>query len=655
MKTIKLIFLLIFSGFLATVALAQQPIASWSFNDQDFTDQSGNGFDGDPLYMEFNNGVNCDTAAWFDGINSLIMFQDILDTVFVSGTFSISMWAYPEAYVDNEGYGGFLIQKWHTAGVDDNAFILRLSSFNSSNRSVSFSPLELNIWSHIALSVDSGDVEIYVNGVLEASDTGHIFSETNFKLMVGALHNNRYNFKGGIDEVNIYNYALSESQINEEMKQNIFYDQYMKDETFIAGKEYTIGPDRKEGYDYKWNTGATENTIKVNNNTSGSEDVFLLEIITSEDCKVSDTIKVSWLSFYEDLVARWDFNDSIELSADATINNAMVDTGVMCSKSFSFNGVDANISLGDTLNDLFTSGEFSMSIWAYPTDTIDENDYTSMIVSKWHTSGQIDNSFILYIDKLVFADDLVAKSIKFGMPELNKWHQYVIVRKKGVTKVYLDNELVGKCIGGYINSSTYPLMVASHGNNHYNLQGKIDEIKVYDRALTEAFIDQLYVEGSVQKLNALTDLSVDKNSTVTLDAGSGFDTYSWTDGFSLQMNTITNIVSDINNLSVLATNNKGCFSDTVSITINQSSVIDKNEVGSSIKIWPVPMNNVLNLTFSKETPINIQILNSLGKTMLSEDTFESEQSFDVTDLIPGLYIIRFDFDGSIYTKTIVKN
>jgi hypothetical protein len=64
---------------------------------------------------------------------------------------------------------------------------------------------------------DGSDMEVYLNGELDAftSLSGTILT-TNIDLMIGqALPNdNNYNFKGILDDIRIYNYALSPSAIS---------------------------------------------------------------------------------------------------------------------------------------------------------------------------------------------------------------------------------------------------------------------------------------------------------------------------------------------------------------------------------------------------------------------------------------------------------
>ncbi|TCT23978.1 LamG domain-containing protein [Thiobaca trueperi] len=71
-------------------------------------------------------------------------------------------------------------------------------------------------WSHIAATYDGATLRFYVNGELDPQQTHLIkrFSTTDLPLYIGKLHANPPNyFNGSIDEVRVYNYALSAKQI----------------------------------------------------------------------------------------------------------------------------------------------------------------------------------------------------------------------------------------------------------------------------------------------------------------------------------------------------------------------------------------------------------------------------------------------------------
>ena len=71
--------------------------------------------------------------------------------------------------------------------------------------------LPLNTWHHVVATWDGSTVKIYVDGKLDmtpASFTGPLYSSSN-ELYIGGYKNNTYLFDGKIDEVKLYNRALT--------------------------------------------------------------------------------------------------------------------------------------------------------------------------------------------------------------------------------------------------------------------------------------------------------------------------------------------------------------------------------------------------------------------------------------------------------------
>src|SRR5262249_20409222 len=81
------------------------------------------------------------------------------------------------------------------------------------------SKLAVNIWSHLASTYDGAHLNLYVNGALVGSQavTGNILV-SNGALRIGGNTVWGEYFKGLIDEVRIYNVALTQAQIQSDMR-----------------------------------------------------------------------------------------------------------------------------------------------------------------------------------------------------------------------------------------------------------------------------------------------------------------------------------------------------------------------------------------------------------------------------------------------------
>ena len=78
--------------------------------------------------------------------------------------------------------------------------------------------LPVRTWSHVALTWDGAQLRVYVNGVQVASrNVSGTLSPTNDPLRIGGNANWGEYFAGAIDEVRVYNRALSAAEIQADM------------------------------------------------------------------------------------------------------------------------------------------------------------------------------------------------------------------------------------------------------------------------------------------------------------------------------------------------------------------------------------------------------------------------------------------------------
>ena len=120
---------------------------------------------------------------------------------------TIALWALKtdtaERYLlDGRGGGnGYLIT--HYDGYDVNFYGL-----------IHWNGLEINKWNFIVVAVNPTETKLYVNGDFKASGNGLSINFSSVK--IGARYTNSSFFLGLIDDVRIYNEALSSSQIREQ-------------------------------------------------------------------------------------------------------------------------------------------------------------------------------------------------------------------------------------------------------------------------------------------------------------------------------------------------------------------------------------------------------------------------------------------------------
>lgn len=195
--------------------------------DNSINDFSGNGINSSTVGIvtfdadEMAQGTH---AVDFSNANSYIDLD--IDDYFIHDSFterSVAFW------IKTSDVSG--IQDIFDEGGSTNGYAIRINDGeiefvvqnNNSTRSIS-ATIEANVWTHIATSFDNGRIELYINGNLEDSHNNVGFSQVSShsgSAGLGASNSDNAfdevnnNFNGLIDDLFIYQFALSSSEIDQ--------------------------------------------------------------------------------------------------------------------------------------------------------------------------------------------------------------------------------------------------------------------------------------------------------------------------------------------------------------------------------------------------------------------------------------------------------
>ncbi|NOT58188.1 MAG: LamG domain-containing protein [Deltaproteobacteria bacterium] len=152
-------------------------------------------------------------ALSFDGSNDYATIGD----VDLTGPFTISMWALPKNI--GSGCHGSAVMKQYDYGLEvcnGNMYGQVGGGGSSWAASTSYIIPQANVWSHYTLTYDGTTARLYVNAALRSSAAGtHVTN--NEPLMIGAWTTASEFFAGLIDEVRIYNRALTPAEIHRDL------------------------------------------------------------------------------------------------------------------------------------------------------------------------------------------------------------------------------------------------------------------------------------------------------------------------------------------------------------------------------------------------------------------------------------------------------
>ena len=196
----------------------QGPIAAYSFDEgegETVEDLTGDGHDGTIEGAEWARGRYGDSLK-FDGEDEVTIPAS--EDLNLTEGFTLEAWIKPE----EEGEYGHLFVK-EDAAEEQAAYVItkhesrllaRLGIPGVEEESPSGS-LEVSPWQHVAATYDGGRIRLYVNGELVGNAPVAEILSTDGALRIGDgdLWWSDEGFKGRIDEVRIYNRALSAGEI----------------------------------------------------------------------------------------------------------------------------------------------------------------------------------------------------------------------------------------------------------------------------------------------------------------------------------------------------------------------------------------------------------------------------------------------------------
>jgi hypothetical protein len=199
-------------------------VAAYGFNEgtgTKVTDLSGNGNNGTTRATTWTTAGKYGGAATFDGTTSWVTVNDANALDLTSGM-TLEAWVYPTALgtgwrtvIFKEKTGGLIYSLY--ANESTQRALTQLNIGGELN-AWSTTQLPLNTWSHIAGTWDGTTLKMWVNGVLAGTRavTGTLTNSTGV-LRIGGNSIWSEWFAGRIDEVRVYNRALSQAQLQADM------------------------------------------------------------------------------------------------------------------------------------------------------------------------------------------------------------------------------------------------------------------------------------------------------------------------------------------------------------------------------------------------------------------------------------------------------
>jgi hypothetical protein len=236
-------------------------------------DASGNalhGISGGVSWINDKEGSMA-SSAYFDGINDYVNVPNN-DLLNFQNAISIACWINIERFVEYEqhpiSHGSW--QNRYKISISNNKIRFTLKTLDTTKDLDSETKPLAGQWHHLAAVYDGGDMELWLDGKLDAfTSLSGLINKTSYDLVFGQHlpKDNTYNFNGTLDAVSIYDYALSEAQILDHMNHSI--DITSVPENLVARKNVMVYPNPISGNNL---------FIKVQNTRSESIAIIIFDM-----------------------------------------------------------------------------------------------------------------------------------------------------------------------------------------------------------------------------------------------------------------------------------------------------------------------------------------------------------------------------------------
>ncbi|MGB6834128.1 MAG: IPT/TIG domain-containing protein [Candidatus Acidiferrum sp.] len=199
-------------------------VAAYDFNAGSGTtlsDVSGNGNTGTIVNATWSASGKYGGALSFNGTNAQVVINDAA-SLHLTTAVTLEAWVNPSSAPTNwqdviyKAIDNYYLEAGSTNGDKPGAGVLLTSS--AEPLAYGSAQLAASTWTHLAMTYDGTTLKMYVNGVLATStaQTGTITTSTD-ALQIGGDTTYGQFFKGLIDEVRVYNVALTQTQIQTDM------------------------------------------------------------------------------------------------------------------------------------------------------------------------------------------------------------------------------------------------------------------------------------------------------------------------------------------------------------------------------------------------------------------------------------------------------
>ena len=351
------------------------------------------------------------------------------------------------------------------------------------------------------------------------------------------------------------------------------------------------------------------------------------------------------------LVGWWPFNGNAN-DASTNANNGTVN-GVSLTadrfgnlnNAYAFDGISNYITVPNSSSLNITGNQITIAMWVFQQNLNTDNFHKGISKGGWDLGNGYE---LLYRNTNITDSGAIQLSGAHGglqqyyniNGENSTWFHLVGVFNNGVGSFYINGQYKSANFMGLtftnFTSNSYPLLFGKRTAGQIlsgYVKGKLDDIGIWNRALSACEVKKLYLSGLGLTLST-------SSSTICLGeskilSASGATNYLWSTGATTSSITVTPTVNTI--YTVTTTYSVGCTDmRTINVTVNPCTAITEYDDTQLLSIFPNPAKTQININ-TDITYTSLTIVNSIGQVMVKN---EKTNVISIESLKHGVYFIQ---------------
>lgn len=405
---------------------------------------------------------------------------------------------------------------------------------------------QLNQWYHVVATWDGKLCYFYVNNNYIGSKpySGQLISNDQPLILGKDVPGQTEYLNGKLDDVRIYNRVLSDFDINQLYSYNFselnvvtpkVYDYYIPGETIEITWTPVLGISNIR-IEYSTNNGNSWNSIVNSINASATKYFWNSPSnLNSDKCKIkitnlnnnsqtalsSGNFRIKNHSLEYGLIAHYQFDEDFYDNSVYANNPSLVNAGLSYDRFYdenraaNFNGLNNTIQIPNSLSLTSINNQFTISSWVY--------------INQWYYDVvPIVEKHGLFGIRLINYNNLSRVQVRinnrlYEFPyqfQIDNWYYLTFTFDQNVGKVYVNNELINSFTDNNIIPDNSPITLGYYyhqWNNIFFLDGKLDDFRLYNRALSVEEINTLYTPAPI-----LNNIAFGKPVTITSNGAEEF-------------------------------------------------------------------------------------------------------------------------------------